>query len=63
MRLNEFTNPRNYTLSTDDMAAAILKQIKRVWCDYGIDADAPMLLRITNEPEGRKGESIDASRR
>ena len=57
MRLNEFTDPRNYTLSTDDMAA-ILKRIERVWCDCGIEANAPMILRIMDEPEDRN-ESIE----
>jgi hypothetical protein len=62
MRLNEFTDPRNYTLSTDDMAA-ILKQIERVWCDYGTDADAPMLLRIMDDSEGKKsGLMVEVNR-
>ena len=50
MRLHEFTDPKSYHLSTDGMEA-IIKQMKRIWCDHGIDADDLMILRIMNEPE------------
>ena len=60
MRLYEFTDPRSYSLPTDH-AAATLKQIKRVWCDYGVDAGAPMLCRIIDEPEDKTSELIDTS--
>ncbi len=45
MRLNEFANPNNYTLSTTDMAE-LLKRIKRVWRNLGIDATTPFVLRL-----------------
>jgi hypothetical protein len=51
MRLNEFANPKDYMLSTTYMAK-FLKQTKRVWCDVGIDATAPFVLRLVNEPGG-----------
>jgi hypothetical protein len=60
MRLNEFTDPRNYTLSTDDMAA-IINQIGAVWCHYEIDPDGPMLRRIMGESEDKNCELIDLS--
>ncbi len=49
MRLNEFANPKDYTLTAADMAK-LLKRIKRVWRDIDIDATAPFVLRLTNEP-------------
>jgi hypothetical protein len=49
MRLNEFANPKDYTLSTADMAK-LLKRIKRVWRDAETDATAPFVLRLANEP-------------
>ncbi len=50
MRLNEFANPSDYTLSTADMAK-LLKRIKRVWRDIDIDATASFVLRLVNEPK------------
>jgi hypothetical protein len=60
MRLNEFTDASSYTLSADEMAS-IIKQVTRVWRGHGIEADAPMILQIIDEPEDKKGEVIDAS--
>ncbi len=50
MRLNEFANPKDYTLTTADMAK-LLKRLKGVWRDAGIDATAPFVLRLINEPK------------
>ncbi len=50
MRLNEFANPKDYTPSTADMAK-LFKRLKRVWRDVGIDATAPFVLRLANEPK------------
>jgi hypothetical protein len=46
MRLSEFTDPRNYTLSTDDMAA-IINQIGAVWCHYEIDPENCELIDLS----------------
>ena len=62
MRLNEFTHASSYTLSADEMAS-IIEQVKRVWPGHGIEADAPMALRVMNEPAGKKSELIDARKR
>jgi hypothetical protein len=57
VRLNEFADPKTYAPSADDMAA-IIKQVKRIWRDNGIEADAPMILSIMHEPENKKDELI-----
>lgn len=60
MRLSEFADVKRYKLSTDDMAA-VVKQIKRIWRNYGVDADAPLILRIIDEPEDKKSTLINVS--
>jgi hypothetical protein len=50
MRLNEFANPNDFTLSAADMAR-LLKRLTRVWRDVGIDATAPFVQRLVNEPK------------
>jgi hypothetical protein len=61
MRLYEFTDVSSYTPSANEMGA-IIKQVERVWRSYGVEADAPMLCRIIDDPIVEKRKRIDASR-
>jgi len=58
MRLNEFTDPTDYTLTGTD-AAKLLKHIERMWPDSIEDDDAPLLLRPKRRPQTDRAKLSD----
>ena len=58
-RFYEFADIKGYKPSTDDIAA-VTKQTKRIWRNYGVDADAPLIHRIKDDRVVEKSELIDA---
>jgi hypothetical protein len=59
MRYSEFADTKDHTLSPEDMAA-MLKQLERIWHDYGIDDDSSFILRVKKQQTGKRRKSIDA---
>jgi hypothetical protein len=62
MHLNEFSDPKVYTLSAGDMAS-ILKQLENIWFHRGLKDDSPLIDHLTKKPEDRRRKLMEKWRR
>jgi hypothetical protein len=62
MHLNEFADPKIYTLPAVDVAA-VVNQLENIWLLRGLDDDSPLINHLTKEPENRRRKLIQVATR